>query len=52
MVYTWTEDLGVESLPHVKRIRCLGILFTCDSKMERDMDRRIGAALGITRMLY
>ena len=30
----------------------LGILFTSDGKMEREMDRRIGAASAVMRMLY
>jgi len=36
----------------VKRKEYLGVMFTSEGKMEREMDRRIGAASAVMRALY
>ncbi|KAI3359419.1 hypothetical protein L3Q82_002922 [Scortum barcoo] len=38
-----------EFLPQVKEFKYLGVLFTSEGKMEREMDRRIGAASAVLR---
>ncbi|KAI3373073.1 hypothetical protein L3Q82_006342 [Scortum barcoo] len=48
----WTaySGSGVEFLPQVE-FKYLGVLFTSEGKMEREMDRRIGAASAVLRTL-
>uniref|UniRef100_A0A8C9VV72 ribonuclease H n=1 Tax=Scleropages formosus TaxID=113540 RepID=A0A8C9VV72_SCLFO len=41
-----------ELLPQVEEFKYLGVLFTSEGKMERQVDRRIGAASAVTRSLY
>jgi len=36
----------------VKEFKYLGVLFTSEGKMEREMDRRIGAASAVMPALY
>ena len=44
--------VGSELLPQAKEFKYLGVLFTSEGKMEREMDRRIGAASAVMRALY
>ena len=44
--------VGGESLPQVEEFKYLGILFTSEGKLEREIDRRIGAASAVMRSLY
>ena len=41
-----------ELLPQAKEFKYLGVLFTSEGKMEREMDRRIGAASAVMRAPY
>ena len=43
--------VGEEALPQVEEFKYLGILFTSEGRMEREMDRRIGAASAVMRTL-
>ncbi|XP_056158173.1 casein kinase II subunit alpha isoform X2 [Lampris incognitus] len=45
-------QVGDELLPQVKEFKYLGVLFTSEDRMVREIDRRIGAALAVMRMLY
>lgn len=42
-----TLRVGEEVLPQVKEFKHFGVLFTSDDRMEREMDRRIGAAAAV-----
>ena len=44
-------QVGEELLPQAKEFKYLGVLFTSEGKMEREMDRRIGAASADLRAL-
>ena len=44
--------VGGESLPQVEEFKYLGVLFTSEGRMEREIDRRIGAASAVMRSLY
>ena len=44
--------VGTEFLPQVEEFKYLGVLFTSEGKMEREIDRRIGAAAAVMRSLY
>ena len=44
--------VGSELLPQAKDFKYFGVLFTSEGKMEREMDRRIGAASAVMRALY
>ena len=44
-------QVGVEVLPQVEEFRYLGILFTSEGRMEREIDKRIGEASAVMRML-
>ena len=44
--------VGEEVLPQVKEFKYLGVLFTSEGRMGREMDRRIGAASAVMRTLY
>ncbi|KAI3353120.1 hypothetical protein L3Q82_019252 [Scortum barcoo] len=44
----WVE----RSLPQVEEFKYLGVLFTSEGKMEREIDRRIGAASAVMRSVY
>ncbi|KAI3377171.1 hypothetical protein L3Q82_009083 [Scortum barcoo] len=41
-----------EVLPQVEEFKYLGVLFTSEGKMEREIDRRIGAASAVMRLVY
>ncbi|TWW76641.1 hypothetical protein D4764_12G0000310 [Takifugu flavidus] len=43
--------VGEEVLPQVEEFKYLGILFTSEGGMEREIDRRIGAASAVMRAL-
>ena len=45
-------QVGGEFLPQVEEFRYLGVLFTSEGRMEREIDRRIGAASAVMRSLY
>ena len=45
-------QVGREPLPQVKEFKYLGVLFTSDGNMEREIDRRIGAAGAVLSSLY
>ena len=44
-------QVGGEVLPQVEEFKYLGILFTSEGRMEREIDRRIGAAAAVLRSL-
>ncbi|KAK0154873.1 putative uncharacterized transposon-derived protein F52C9.6 [Merluccius polli] len=44
--------VGDEILPQVEEFKYLGVLFTSDGRMEREIDRRIGAASAVMRTLH
>ncbi|KAI3369206.1 hypothetical protein L3Q82_007445 [Scortum barcoo] len=44
--------VGGEVLPQVEEFKYLGVLFTSEGKMEREIDRRIGAASTVMRSVY
>ncbi|KAF7642469.1 hypothetical protein LDENG_00257460 [Lucifuga dentata] len=41
-----------KSLPQTEEFKYLGVLFTSEGRMEREIDRRIGAASKVLQMLY
>ncbi|KAI3370907.1 hypothetical protein L3Q82_007416 [Scortum barcoo] len=41
-----------EVLPQVEEFKYLGVLFMSEGKMEREIDRRIGAASAVMRSVY
>ncbi|KAI3369442.1 hypothetical protein L3Q82_007488 [Scortum barcoo] len=43
---------GGEVLPQVEEFKYLGVLFTSEGKIEREIDRRIGAASAVMRSVY
>jgi len=45
-------QVGTECLPQAKELKYLGGLFTSEGKMEREIDRRIGAAAAVKQALY
>ncbi|KAL3043760.1 hypothetical protein OYC64_003589 [Pagothenia borchgrevinki] len=45
-------QVGNESLPQVKEFKYLGVLFSSEGTMEREMGRRIGAAGAVLQSLY
>jgi len=44
--------VGNEILPQVEEFRYLGVLFTSEGRMEREIDRRIGAASAVIQALH
>ncbi|XP_061676240.1 forkhead box protein J2 isoform X3 [Syngnathoides biaculeatus] len=44
--------VGDEILPQVEEFKYLGVLFTSERRMEREIDRLIGAAFAVMRSLY
>ncbi|KAI3376739.1 hypothetical protein L3Q82_000006 [Scortum barcoo] len=44
--------VGGEVLSQVEEFKYLGVLFTSEGKMEREIDRRIGAASAVMRSVY
>ncbi|KAK0148960.1 hypothetical protein N1851_010644 [Merluccius polli] len=47
-----TLRVGDLILPQVKEFKYLGVLFTSEGRMEREIDRRIGAASAVMRTLH
>ncbi|KAK3568661.1 hypothetical protein QTP86_011459 [Hemibagrus guttatus] len=47
-----TLQVGVEVLPQVEEFKYLGVLFTSEGRMDREIDRRIGAAAAVMRSMY
>ncbi|KAK0131008.1 Retrovirus-related Pol polyprotein from type-1 retrotransposable element R2 [Merluccius polli] len=47
-----TLRVGDETLPQVEEFKYLGVLFTSEGRMEREIDRRIGAASAVMRTLH
>ncbi|KAI3355708.1 hypothetical protein L3Q82_004202 [Scortum barcoo] len=45
-------QVGGEVLPQVEEFKYLGVLFTSEGKMEREIDRRIGAASAVMWSVY
>ncbi|KAK3511328.1 hypothetical protein QTP70_000378 [Hemibagrus guttatus] len=47
-----TLQVGGEVLPQVEEFKYLGVLFTSEGRMEREIDRRISAAAAVMRSMY
>ncbi|KAK3510314.1 hypothetical protein QTP70_001363 [Hemibagrus guttatus] len=47
-----TLQVGGEVLPQVEEFKYLGVLFMTEGKMDREIDRRIGAAAAVMRSMY
>ncbi|KAK3532449.1 hypothetical protein QTP86_018088, partial [Hemibagrus guttatus] len=47
-----TLQVGGEVLPQVEEFKYLGVLFTSEGRMDRENDRRIGAAAAVMRSMY
>ncbi|KAK3509856.1 hypothetical protein QTP70_015863 [Hemibagrus guttatus] len=47
-----TIQVGREVLPQVEEFKYLGVLFTSEGRMDREIDRRIGAAAAVMRSMY
>ncbi|KAK3542751.1 hypothetical protein QTP70_001881 [Hemibagrus guttatus] len=47
-----TLQVGWEFLPQVQEFKYLGVLFTSEGRMDREIDRRIGAAAAVMRSMY
>ncbi|KAK3564674.1 hypothetical protein QTP86_024821 [Hemibagrus guttatus] len=45
-------SFGGEVLPQVEEFKYLGVLFTSEGRMDREIDRRIGAAAAVMRSMY
>uniref|UniRef100_A0A8C2ZC47 Reverse transcriptase domain-containing protein n=1 Tax=Cyclopterus lumpus TaxID=8103 RepID=A0A8C2ZC47_CYCLU len=45
-------QVGANCLPQAKEFKYLGVLFTSEGKVEREIDRRIGAAAAVKQALY
>ncbi|KAK3506681.1 hypothetical protein QTP70_014290 [Hemibagrus guttatus] len=45
-------QVGGELLPQVEEFKYLGVLFTSEGRMEREIDRWIGAAAAVMRFMY
>ncbi|KAK3519732.1 hypothetical protein QTP70_003707 [Hemibagrus guttatus] len=57
MVLDWKKvacilQVGGEVLPQVEEFKYLGVLFTSEGRMDREIDRRIGAAAAVMRSMY
>ncbi len=57
MVLSWNKvacplQVGGEFLLQVDEFKYLGVLFTSEGRMEREIDRRIGAASAVMRSMY
>ncbi|KAK3568863.1 hypothetical protein QTP86_018965 [Hemibagrus guttatus] len=48
----YTLQVGGEVLPQVEEFKYLGVLFTSEGRMDREIDRRIGAAAAVMRSMY
>ncbi|KAK3544079.1 hypothetical protein QTP86_001145, partial [Hemibagrus guttatus] len=47
-----TLQVGGEVLPQVEEFKYLKVLFTSEGRMDREIDRRIGAAAAVMRSMY
>ncbi|KAK3548517.1 hypothetical protein QTP70_013366 [Hemibagrus guttatus] len=47
-----TLQVGGEVLPQAEDFKYLGVLFTSEGRMDREIDRRIGAAAAVMRSMY
>ncbi|KAK3516010.1 hypothetical protein QTP70_000994 [Hemibagrus guttatus] len=47
-----TLQVGGEVFPQVEEFKYLGVLFTSEGRMEREIDRQIGAAAAVMRSMY
>ncbi|KAK3509762.1 hypothetical protein QTP70_008395 [Hemibagrus guttatus] len=47
-----TLQVGGELLPQVEEFKYLGVLFTSEGRMDREIDRRIGAAAAVMWSMY
>ncbi|KAK3510413.1 hypothetical protein QTP70_005909 [Hemibagrus guttatus] len=47
-----TLQVGGEVRPQVEEFKYLGVLFTSEGRMDREIDRRIGAAAAVMRSVY
>ncbi|KAK3535008.1 hypothetical protein QTP70_001967 [Hemibagrus guttatus] len=47
-----TLQVGGEVLPQVEEFKYLGVLFTSEERMDREIDRRIGAAAAVMQSMY
>ncbi|KAK3537481.1 hypothetical protein QTP70_012107 [Hemibagrus guttatus] len=47
-----TLQVGGEVLPQVEEFKYLGVLFTSEGRMDREIDRHIGAAAAVMRSMY
>ncbi|KAK3573193.1 hypothetical protein QTP86_015101 [Hemibagrus guttatus] len=47
-----TLQVGGEVLSQVEEFKYLGVLFTSEGRMDREIDRRIGAAAAVMRPMY
>ncbi|KAK3542298.1 hypothetical protein QTP86_021960, partial [Hemibagrus guttatus] len=47
-----TLQVGGEVLPQVEEFKYLGVLFTSERRMDREIDRWIGAAAAVMRSMY
>ncbi|KAK3573019.1 hypothetical protein QTP86_012244 [Hemibagrus guttatus] len=47
-----TLQIGGEVLPQVEEFKYLGVLFTSEGRMDREIDRWIGAAAAVMRSMY
>ncbi|KAK3556221.1 hypothetical protein QTP70_006736 [Hemibagrus guttatus] len=47
-----TLQVGGEVLPQVEEFKYLEVLFTSEGRMDREIDRRIGAAAAVMRSMY
>ncbi|KAK3541564.1 hypothetical protein QTP86_031079, partial [Hemibagrus guttatus] len=47
-----TLQVGGEVLPQVEEFKYLGVLFTSEGRMDREIDRWIGAATAVMRSMY
>ncbi|KAK3549885.1 hypothetical protein QTP86_015499 [Hemibagrus guttatus] len=45
-------QVGGEVLPQVEEFKYLGVLFTSEGRMDREIDRRIGAVAAVMRSMY
>ncbi|TWW77456.1 Transposon TX1 uncharacterized 149 kDa protein ORF 2 [Takifugu flavidus] len=57
MVLNWKKvecllQVKEEILPQVEEFKYLGVLFTSEGRMEREIDRQIGAASAVMRILH
>ncbi|KAK3514989.1 hypothetical protein QTP70_003260 [Hemibagrus guttatus] len=47
-----TLQVGGEVLPQVEEFKYLGVLFTSEGRMDREIERRIGAATAVMQSMY